>query len=234
MSIEAIAAAIRIKTGDPAAKHVLIMLANRHNADTGHCIPSISTIAAECEMSVETVRRKLAYLVGQCLIRVVPRERENGSRTSNQYELMFMRPPPQSEGVPPLNLRGPPPQSEGAITASITNTHTHTRARARAGDAQKILPTEEWRPSDDDIEAIRREFPRATDEQIEQTIRSFIDWTNAKNIGYVRLGPAWRNSARRDLANPAASFRHPSGPGAAGRQSGSALAGAIRRFAGEG
>lgn len=58
------------QTGDPFTKLVLRVIADYANWETGICYPSIETIAADCEASESTVRRRLQDLQKQGFISV--------------------------------------------------------------------------------------------------------------------------------------------------------------------
>ena len=73
----------------PAAKIVLYWIADHHNSETGACFPSLSVLADECEMDRATVIRHITALSEFGLIQKVERNRNNGSRTSNGYQLLL-------------------------------------------------------------------------------------------------------------------------------------------------
>lgn len=90
----------------PAAKMVLYWLADHHNGETGHCFPSLNTLAKECEMSRATVVRHLDALESAGLIIRRDRKRDNGSQTSTSYELRLA---PVSElNNPCFKMKQPP------------------------------------------------------------------------------------------------------------------------------
>lgn len=85
MSWEATSWAARQRCGSPQAKVVLMVLANRHNPDTGQCDPEIKRIAAEAEMSTRSVYRVLEQLE---VLGLIERQRragghEPGSQSNN-------------------------------------------------------------------------------------------------------------------------------------------------------
>lgn len=107
MSIEAVAWALRQPVTDAVAKLIIISLADHHNASTGLCCPGRARLmeAGCCDQS--TVKRKLAWLVKNGWIKVVPRHDANGRQTSNQYELkMAEKVGAQPAPLPPQNARG--------------------------------------------------------------------------------------------------------------------------------
>lgn len=94
MSIQAVAWALEQCITDSAAKLVLLSLCNAHNGDTGLCKPTKSRIAAEASVSVETVTRKLKYLVENGWIESIPSFDSTGRQTANTYRLII-----EGEGV---------------------------------------------------------------------------------------------------------------------------------------
>lgn len=68
------------------AKSVYMYLKDRADSE-GRCWPAIKTIALELGLSRSTVKRALDDLVRAGLLRKDPRWRENGSYTSNLYQI---------------------------------------------------------------------------------------------------------------------------------------------------
>ncbi|MEP5728571.1 MAG: helix-turn-helix domain-containing protein [Sulfitobacter sp.] len=85
MSGMALIWAANVKELNPAAKIVLIQLADFHNKETGQCNPSAQRLAEECEMSRATLFRHMTILEQSGL--VTRHARGDGERGSNQYEL---------------------------------------------------------------------------------------------------------------------------------------------------
>jgi hypothetical protein len=72
----------------PVSKLVLMALADAAD-DKGVCWPSISTVAAKCNISTRTVRRSIQLLVARGLVVVEQRYRTDGSFSSNLYRLQL-------------------------------------------------------------------------------------------------------------------------------------------------
>lgn len=87
MSVEAMTWALKQNTGKSSAKLVLLMLAKHTNEQTGRCIPSIKTLADDCELDESTVKRCIAYLEEKRLLRTEKRYAE-GCQLTNQYWLL--------------------------------------------------------------------------------------------------------------------------------------------------
>ncbi|MEP3392838.1 MAG: helix-turn-helix domain-containing protein [Litoreibacter sp.] len=79
--------AANVKGLKPAAKIVLIQLADFHNKETGQCNPSAKRLADECEMGRATLFRHMTTLEECGLVTRHARGDGDGGRGSNQYEL---------------------------------------------------------------------------------------------------------------------------------------------------
>lgn len=73
----------------PRAKVVLIYLKDHANKQ-GTCWPGINTIAAGVSLSRSTVKRALDDLVKAGLVEKARRWRENGSLSSNLYQIKLL------------------------------------------------------------------------------------------------------------------------------------------------
>ena len=82
MSFVHMAAVMQMKIGDPAAKLVLLALADRADKETGQCWPSLARIAEDTELSVTTVKRRLNKLEERKLIK-----RDQRDHNSTLYTL---------------------------------------------------------------------------------------------------------------------------------------------------
>jgi helix-turn-helix protein len=90
VSVQAVRWAAEQTTGSPMSKLVLYALAEHANT-TGHCHPSLSTLATETEASTSTVKRALSALTEARLISRTPRTRGTGATTSTGYTLALHR-----------------------------------------------------------------------------------------------------------------------------------------------
>jgi Helix-turn-helix domain len=88
MSWQATAWAEKQKTGSPARKVLLLVLANYAN-DQGYCWPSQATIAAGTEQSLDTVQRNLKKLEADGLIIIERRRRASGQWPALSYRLVM-------------------------------------------------------------------------------------------------------------------------------------------------
>lgn len=87
MSFEAFAWAARQRVTS-TQKLVLLMLAERHNKDTGQCRPSHDTLADDCGLTRRSVIDQIGKLAQAGYISVLPRAKDN-RRLPNQYRLNF-------------------------------------------------------------------------------------------------------------------------------------------------
>jgi len=90
MSVRALTWALDQKTGSPISKLVLLKLADAANDSDGQCWPSRATIAEECELSFESVKRHIKLLADQGLLEVYHRKLSS-VHSSNLYRLPFKR-----------------------------------------------------------------------------------------------------------------------------------------------
>ena len=79
--------AANVKGLKPAAKVVLIQLADFHNKETGQCNPSTQRLADDCEMGRSTLFRHMETLEQKGLLKRQSRGDGMGGRGSNQYRL---------------------------------------------------------------------------------------------------------------------------------------------------
>jgi hypothetical protein len=87
VSFQAMAWAVRQKL-PCTQKMVLMMLAERHNRDTGRCDPSLDLLAEDCGLSRRSVMDQVARLAEAGYLRILHRA-SNNVKLSNQYVLVF-------------------------------------------------------------------------------------------------------------------------------------------------
>ena len=87
MSFNAMAWAVRQKL-PCTQKIVLLMLADRHNSDTGRCDPSHDRLASDCGLTRRSVMDQLAKLDKAGFIKTHHRVIDK-LKTSNQYTLVL-------------------------------------------------------------------------------------------------------------------------------------------------
>ena len=172
MSVRATTWAFGQRVGSPMAKLVLLSLADHHNDETGtDPFPAIETIAAETEMNERSVRRHLDALEAAGLI--ARRARGRGKA----YGLSLPLKPDTESGEAPSSLPTTPdsvsrtPDSVSATPDSLSKTPdtestepegtnsnrkgTGVKARTRADRATRL--SDDWQPSQADINFARKE-----------------------------------------------------------------------------
>lgn len=95
----------------PATKIVLYWIADHHNEATGKCFPSHKRLAQLCEMTDRSIRTHIEFLINAGLLTKHDNYRDNGSQTSNSYELHLMDTETPRKNIPtPLENISDPPQ----------------------------------------------------------------------------------------------------------------------------
>ena len=95
----------------PATKIVLYWIADHHNEATGKCFPSHKRLAQLCEMTDRSIRTHIEFLINAGLLTKHENHRENGSQTSNSYELLLMDTEAHRKNIPtPVENISDPPQ----------------------------------------------------------------------------------------------------------------------------
>jgi len=95
----------------PATKIVLYWLADHHNETTGDCFPSIKRLVDLCEMDRATVIRHINNLEEIGIVKRVERKRDNGSQTSNAYQLMMKNATPPIANCDPTPIQNCDPHN---------------------------------------------------------------------------------------------------------------------------
>lgn len=105
----------------PATKIVLYWIADHHNEATGKCFPSHKRLAQLCEMTDRSIRTHIEFLINAGLITKHDNYRDNGSQTSNSYELHLMDTETPRKNIPtPLENISDPPQ-KNLLTLNLGN-----------------------------------------------------------------------------------------------------------------
>lgn len=91
----------------PTEKCVLIGLADFHT-ENGGCFPSLKRVAELVNVSIDTVHRTIDKLIEKGLVRKHSRQKEDGGKNSNLYDLLFTdikAPYPQNADTPTRKMR---------------------------------------------------------------------------------------------------------------------------------
>ncbi|MDG1972126.1 MAG: helix-turn-helix domain-containing protein [Paracoccaceae bacterium] len=139
--------AANVKGLKPAAKIVLIQLADFHNNETGQCNPSAQRLADECEMGRATLFRHMTTLEECGLVTRHARGDGDGGRGSNQYELhldITLGPSARPKGGA-SDPNGETSQNETGVVSNrdinltIEPVKEPPSRRREAGEAEKVL-----------------------------------------------------------------------------------------------
>jgi hypothetical protein len=153
MSLRAITAARKIKTGSPSNKAVFNCLADHAN-DADQCWPSISTMANETELSPDTVRRSLVHLSRRLITRS-PRY-QNGGRIS---DLITLHLPASCEDAP-STTQVPPVAPCQDPSGNVRGVSSHQGGDKEA--SRKLQRSEREEPQSIEIkfDELMRAYPR--------------------------------------------------------------------------
>jgi hypothetical protein len=131
MSWKATAWAERQKTGSPARKVLLLVLANYANED-GICWPSQQKLSKGCEQSVDTVQRNLRRLAADGFVTSESRPRAGGRWPSLIYRL----------AIPPEELADTEPQDAVRQERNSVDKGAHMRhGRAATRTPHRAAPS---------------------------------------------------------------------------------------------
>lgn len=185
MSFQAMAWAVKQKTGDALGRCLLLTLAN-YADEHGKCWPSLSRLADDCEMHRATVIRKLEALRDLGL--VSREQKETPAGTYNVYTLSLTATPsrteqlPQSHTATPLVAQSDPILSLEPIKEPITK-----EARKRAA------PIPEGFPFEADIRWTLKDHPKLS---AWTEAEKFRDYALAHRKTYADWPAAWRTWCR--------------------------------------
>ena len=211
MSLTASEWALRQALG-PVPKFVLVVLADAAD-DEGICWPRISTIAERVGVSTRTVQRAIKYLVQRKLVTVEPRQRSDGSSSSNRYRLMLkeggdnlspsrdkLTPPPDTRvtqgchpchrggdtGVTPLTTRRTikePPLPQEATSKVDPEPEQHSTCSG-GGDLSELHVPKELLPSE---RAMAKKMIGALEPPLDQQVLD--EWAAIIAAGDIRASP---------------------------------------------
>lgn len=196
-------------------KFVLLKLADSAPKGSTECFPSIKTIATQCSMSVSTVKRAVASLVGKKIVQCTQRHRDNGSCSSNFYVLNIgskqdstqvqNEPEPQAKmnPSPAQNEPGPPMQDEPSPLPKLNPhiNHNFNRNNERESEREKNTHTQNKKsPFEFQFTKTQLEIAQRKKIDIDFEFRKFKDyWTAAelpKKFFGSRRFSAWLSNAK--------------------------------------
>ena len=173
------ALAMQQKKLKPATKIVLYWIADHHNSETGLCFPSIGILSEECDLDRSTVIRHIDLLERAGLLMRVHRKRNNGSSTSNGYQLLLEKQPVVN--CDPLNLGS---NNLGNITINITTIFDSMwemyPKKVGKGTARKALAKALAKAPVDKIQHSLALFVRAFGSQDKKFMPHLATWLNGE------------------------------------------------------
>lgn len=137
----------KARVGDSKLKLLLLLLSNYAN-ERGECWYSQDRIAFDSEIPVRTLRRKLTDLEARGFIEIVPRTREDGSRSTNLIRLLAATPPAKMAGGVDAGGRPETPMDVDSGRPPGQNAHrpktgVTTGQKAGSPSATKVAGAEE-------------------------------------------------------------------------------------------
>ena len=189
MSVEAMTWAIEMKGLTPTENHVLLLLANRHNKDTGLCYPSVSRIAEESGMHRATVMRAINALEKKGLLEIT-----KTFGKSNHYRLntsCTVRPVAESDPY------------HSATTPVAPCDHTSSTVRPEPKRTVKNPKNRKTKlPKDFGIsDGVREWAERNGHRRLNAHLENFIDAALARDYRYVDWDAAFKTAIRKNWAN---------------------------------
>lgn len=130
MSVKYMFEAFKLKVGNPIRKLILLKLADNAD-DDGFCFPSQATLAEASECSRKTVNTHCRQLEEDGYIKIVGRTRENGSITSNGYQLIYC----SAENPAVTNLHTPCENfTQPPASPHVKDLHNHNQSYSNLPD----------------------------------------------------------------------------------------------------
>ena len=89
---------------NPTDRLILLLLADRHNPDSGQCWPSVSTVAREAGVAVRAVQRSIRKAERAGILTRTDRHGRGGQQTTNGYRFPALDGPAGASPVPPRGV----------------------------------------------------------------------------------------------------------------------------------
>ena len=183
----------------PATKIVLYWLADHHNGETNECFPSHKRLAELCEMTDRSIRTHLEELQSAGLIQIIERKRDNGSQTSNSYNLLLTEADTPRKNFPTL--------MENIATQPRKNLPTHNLVSNNLGNRTNYMFNnfeEIWiiYPKKQGKGAARKSYERSLTKInpniLFDRIKEYVEAIKGKDIKYIPMLSTWLNQERWD------------------------------------
>lgn len=142
MAIQDVQRVLDTHIPDAQTKLVMIAIANARNEKTGQCNPSISDLAKATSLSRATVKRRLAELRKDRLIKSETATRNNGGKANNHYKLF---PDPLAQSEPMAQPEPTPHGSTVSLAHGSTVSPTYDKPEEqpergkRPGDKPEVI-----------------------------------------------------------------------------------------------
>jgi len=194
MSYQATNWAWKIKGVTGPEKLILLAIADRHNADTGECYPTLGRIADDTCMSRDTVKRATAAIVEKGIISRSLVSDSSGRVLGYKYHIKIDTgaeiTPEGAHSTPPPVHTAPP---EGGVQHPKLLKETIKRNKEDIALATRL--PDDWQPSDSDID-----FAISLDVDYRREADIFRDYWIAQAGAKGRKAnwqSTWRNWIRR-------------------------------------
>ena len=175
---------MQMKIGDPAAKLVLLALADRADKETGQCWPSLARIAEDTELSVTTVKRRLNKLEERGLIR-----RDQRDHNSTLYTLA-----PTEPGVGLTELGGWVSQSHEPTNDNLSKNLNDMLIDQQFEDWWQYYPRKVGKiPA---RKAYDKAIKKMTHEELIEAAQIFSQQCQYKEKDFIPHASTWLNSER--------------------------------------
>ncbi len=213
MSVQAITWVIELNIPVPGQKLALFALAN-YATKTGLCFPGQETLAKDTSQGTRTVRRHLAALEQAGFIKRTRRSREDGSRTSDEYQLnMPAAKLAGSEESQPAKTGKPSGQiGQGILEPSENHKKESLSQRARA----TRLP-ENWQLSEKETNYARQKG--LSENEISRLRDDIVDWSQSSpNGAKLNWRATWQTWVRRFVDERESPGQFGQGPSSTGQR----------------
>lgn len=199
------ALAMKQKGIKPSAKIVLYWLADHYNGETKECFPSHKRLAECCEMTRQSIINQLKILQDGGFINILPRYRDNGSHTSNTYQLLLVDVEKDKEVVKNFDI--PSQKIEHGI---VDNLYTHNQVNNnQVKEPKDNIPEityfeETWEnyPRKVGKGAAKKAWMKACNKihnwELRNAVFEYIDSVNGKTKKFIPHLSTWLNQERWD------------------------------------
>jgi len=188
MSLEAMTWAIELEGLTPTENHVLLLLANRHNKDSGLCYPSIPRLCNESGMHRATVIRAIKRLENRGVLTI-----EKTFGKANHYRLhTSITELPVAESYPSHKATTPVAESD------------YTRRTVRPEPKRTVKnPKNRKTPIPEDFgisDGVRLWAEKNGHRRLNAHLENFVDAAKAKDYRYVDWDAAFKTAIRKNWA----------------------------------